>query len=125
MSPLSERAAPSMGAGWGLLPVPADFPGKALLPSPASAGLPLPAPRQPRAKPRWAAWQRPRRLALGTDRPKAFQEAGCLFWQEDSAESREMAQIKRWHVWAGRKATQPAPQLWQGRENNEIHAAPY
>lgn len=57
---------------------------------------------------RWTDWQRPRRLALGTDRPQAFQEVECLFWQEDSAESRDTAQIKRWHVCTGRKATLPA-----------------
>lgn len=32
--------------------------------------------------------------------------------------SRETAQIKRWHVWTGRKAALPAPQPRQGYEDN-------
>lgn len=34
----------------------------------------------------------------------------CLFWLEGFAGSRAMAQIKRWHVWTGRKAASTSAQ---------------
>lgn len=56
--------------------------------------------------------------ASGGDRPGALKEVCYLFWLKDFTGNREMAQIKRWHVWTGRKAVLPAPQPRQGYENN-------
>lgn len=58
------------------------------------------------------------RRAPGGDRPRALKEVQYLFWLQDFTENREMAQIKRWHVWTGRKAAMPAPQPRHGYENN-------
>lgn len=49
---------------------------------------------------------------------RALKEVWYLFWLKDFTGRRERAQIKRWHVWAGRKAALPAPQPRQGYENN-------
>lgn len=56
--------------------------------------------------------------APGGDRPGAPKEVCYLFWLKAFTGNGEMAQIKRWHVWTGRKAALPAPQPRQGYENN-------
>lgn len=37
------------------------------------------------------------------ERPRAFQEVGYLCWLENATGSKETVQIKRQHVWTGRK----------------------